>query len=102
VSRLVLVARLRPGAQAKAEALLEDGPPFNPASVGLSAHFAFLSSDEVVFVFEGHEVEWTVDDLVNHPVVAAGLEPWRALADGEPRIARELYAWVGEPALAGR
>ena len=93
MSRLVLVARLRPGAQAKAAALLENGPPFNPVSVGLAGHFAFLSSEEVVFVFEGPEVEWTVDDLVNHPIAAAALEPWRKLGDGLPRVAEELFVW---------
>ncbi len=97
MSRLVLVATLRPGAEAKAAALLEAGPPFNPTSVGLLRHFAFLTGSEVVFLFEGHEVEWTVDDLVNHPIVAASLEPWKKLAVGEPRIAQELYAWERVP-----
>jgi hypothetical protein len=99
--RLVLVARLKEDAGAKATALLEAGPPFDPARVGLTRHFAFLTSAEVVFVFEGPEVEWTVDDLVNHPIVAAGLEPWKKLADGPPRIAEELYAWEREPAGSG-
>ena len=51
-----------------------------------------------MFVFEGPEVEWTVDDLVDHPIVAAALEPWKQLAAGPPRIAHELYAWEREPA----
>ena len=98
MTRLVLVARLLPGGEAKAQALLECGPPFDPARVGLTRHLAFLSGSEVVLLFEGPEVEWTVDDLVNHPVVAAALEPWRKIADGEPRIAAELYAWQREGA----
>jgi hypothetical protein len=98
VTRLVLVATLLPGTGEKAKSLLEAGPPFNPISVGLLRHFAFLSGSEVVFLFEGPEVEWTVDDLVNHPVVAAALEPWKKLADGTPRIAHELFAWERLPA----
>ena len=104
MSRLVLVARLLPGSEAKATALLEAGPPFDPARVGMSRHLVFATGSEVVFVFEGHEIEWTVDDLVNHPIVAAALEPWRKLGDGLPRIAEELYAWESpqESAVAGR
>jgi len=93
VKRLVLVARLLPGTEAKVQDLLEVGPPFDPARVGLSRHLAYSTGTEVVFVFEGPEVEWTVDDLVNHPIVAAALEPWRKVGDGLPRIAEELYAW---------
>ena len=93
MKRLVLVARLLPGTEAKAQSLLEAGPPFDPARVGLTRHLAYSTGSEVVFVFEGPEVEWTVDDLVNHPIVAAALEPWRKVGDGLPRIAEELYAW---------
>jgi hypothetical protein len=100
--RLVLVARLLPGTERKARDLLEAGPPFDPARVGLTRHLAYLSGGEVVFVFEGPEVEWTVDDLVNHPIVAAALEPWRKLGDGMPRVADEVYVWESrQEAVAG-
>ncbi|MGZ4388006.1 MAG: hypothetical protein ACXVZL_01330 [Gaiellaceae bacterium] len=98
MTRLVLVARLRPEGLAKAQEILEAGPPFDPARVGMTRHLAFLSAGEVVFLFEGPEVEWTVDDLICHPIVAAALEPWKALAVGPPRIAQELYSWEREPA----
>jgi hypothetical protein len=101
MSRLVLVARLRPEGLEKAQKLLESGPPFDPSRVGMTRHFAFLSAGEVVFYFEGPEIEWTVDDLIQHPVVAAALEPWRALAAGPPRVAQELYAWEHEQVEAG-
>ena len=100
MNRLVLVARLRPDAQVKAARLLEAGPPFDPARVGMTRHCAFLSADDVVFLFEGPDVEWTVDDLVDNPIVAAALEPWKPLVDGAPRIAHELYAWERDRAPA--
>ena len=41
------------------QALLEDGPPFDPAEIpGLERHQVFLTADEAVFVFDtplGHE-----------------------------------------------
>jgi hypothetical protein len=49
-----------------------------------------------VFVFEGPQVEWIVDDLVDnpfHPKVRAAFERWRSIVDGPPRIAREQFGW---------
>ena len=59
----------------------------------------FLSAGEVVFVFEGHQVEWIVDDLVSDPYassIGGALEAWRPLIEAPPRIARPLYAWERE------
>jgi hypothetical protein len=47
-------------------------------------------------VFEGHEVEWIVDSLIDepfHPKLQGALDEWRAIVDGTPRIARERFAW---------
>ena len=99
MTRLVLVARLRPDARGKAERLLAAGPPFDPGRVGMTRHLVFLAGETLVFLFEGPDVEWTVEDLVDNPIVAASLEPWRPLAEGEPVIAEERYAW--EPDGAG-
>jgi hypothetical protein len=60
----------------------------------------FLSAEEVVFVFEGNEVEWVVDGLVDEPFqwdLLTAFEEWRPLIDGHPRIARAAYSWA-EPA----
>jgi hypothetical protein len=49
-----------------------------------------------VFVFEGPQVEWIVDDLVDNPFhskVRAAFERWRSIVDGPPRIAREQFGW---------
>jgi hypothetical protein len=49
-----------------------------------------------VFLFEGHQVEWMVDDLVSDPNAWAtqeALDAWRPLIEFPPRIAREAYAW---------
>lgn len=68
----------------------------------------YLSADEVVFVFEGTEVEWVLDRLVDEPFhwpVIEALDEWRALLEGNPRIARPVYSWsvdVLDGAAAGR
>lgn len=47
-------------------------------------------------MFEGHQVEWMVDDLIDEPFhtkIQSALEQWRAIVDGPPRIARERFGW---------
>ena len=52
-----------------------------------------------MFVFEGHEVEWIVDGLVDEPFhwpLLAALDEWRPLLEDNPRIARPTYSWKWE------
>jgi hypothetical protein len=101
MEQLAIVARLKPGAEPKARELIASGPPFDPTESGLDRHTVYLSADEVVFVFEGPEVEWIVDKLVDDPfhwVVTEALEQWRPLLEDQPRIARPAYAWQRENA----
>jgi hypothetical protein len=93
MNRLLIAARLRPDAYDQAEALLRKGPPFEPEAIGLHRHGAYLSASEVVFVFEAPEVEWIVSDLGNDPILSTAFAPWRAILDGPPRVAHELYYW---------
>jgi hypothetical protein len=96
MNRIAIVASLRDGAQPEARALLEHGPPFDLARHGFERHVVFLSAGEVVFTFEGPNVEWLVDDLVEDPfrwAVTEALATWRPLIAGPPRVAREAFAW---------
>jgi hypothetical protein len=93
MNRLMIVARLRDDARDEAEVLLHEGPPFEPAAMGLDRHAAYLTAGEVVFVFEAPEVEWVVNELVDNPVIASYFEPWQKLVDGPPRLAHERYYW---------
>jgi hypothetical protein len=93
MNRLMIVARLRDDAHDEAEILLREGPPFEPERVGLERHAAYLTAGEVVFVFEGPEVEWVVNELVDDPAIASFFDPWQKLIDGTPRLAHEHYYW---------
>jgi hypothetical protein len=96
VERLALIARLKDGAEPRAEELIAKGAPFDLEGSGFVRHSVFLSATEVVFVFEAHEVEWLVSALVDDPfrwMVADALDEWRPLVEGTPRIARELFSW---------
>jgi hypothetical protein len=93
MNRLMIVARLRDDAHDEAEILLREGPPFDPELFGLDRHAAYLTAGEVVFLFEGFEVEWTVNEIVDDPAIAAFFEPWRKLVAGAPRLAHERFYW---------
>jgi hypothetical protein len=101
MDRLIIVARLRPGTHEEAEVLLEKGPPFDPEELGLSRHSAYLTAEEVVFVFEAPEVEWIVNDIVDDPVLSSAFGPWRAILADTPHLAHERYHWTREQGKTG-
>jgi hypothetical protein len=80
----------------QAAELLAKGPPFDPNQRGLECHTAYLSAGEVVFVFEGPEVDVILDDMVENPfepLINAAFAKWRPLIEGTPRIARPFFEW---------
>jgi hypothetical protein len=104
MEQIAIVARLKPGAGPQAASLLAEGPPYDPEANGLARHTVYLSADEVVFVFEGNEVEWIVDGLIDEPfhwALLEALEAWRPLLEENPRIARPAYAWARDALAAG-
>jgi hypothetical protein len=102
VERIAIIARLQEGTQTVAAELLAGGPPFDLAETALARHTVYLSASEVVFVFEGHQVEWMVDDLISnpwfHPELEQAFDRWRAIIDGPPRIARARFDWERDQA----
>ena len=103
MDKVAIVARLNAGAEPRAAELVREGAPFDAEASGLARHVVYLSAGEVVFVFEGHEVDSIVDSLISDPFhwpLLRAIEAWRPLIDGNPRIARPTYEWehdnVGE------
>src|SRR5262245_9969624 len=96
IRKVVIIARLKGGAEQQAAELLAHGPPFDPEEIGLDRHAAYLSGDEVVFVFEGPEVDVALEDLMGYPFgpsLKAAFDRWRPLVEEPPRIARLAYEW---------
>src|SRR5829696_2254750 len=101
MERVAIVARLKEGSGPRAAELIAAGP-FDLAETGISHHSVYLSAGEVVFVFEGHQVEWMVDDLINDPFrpeLQNAFGAWRSIIDGSPRIARERFGWDVQEAV---
>lgn len=97
--RAAVVLPLLPGARAAVEELLGDGPPFDPALLGLERHSVYLSDDEVVFVFEWRGGA-TLESLLAEPGVWASAAGWLECAAGPPRVAEPAYRW-SQPVAPG-
>lgn len=93
MSTIAVVAPLKYGAQAEARALIEAGPPFDPARTSLDRHEVFLTGDEAVFVFEGANARAAVEQLVGESSVWKAALAWRRCLAGRPRIAEDVYEW---------
>ncbi|SRR6266508_1907995 len=93
MERVAVVGNLKPGAEARAEALIKEGPPFNPEENGFERHAVFLSGDQIVFVFEGGRLDQLLHSVVAAPDVAAKLRAWEPLLEGVPSIAHSAYFW---------
>jgi nucleotide-binding universal stress UspA family protein len=93
MERIAVIANLRPGCEESAKRLLEAGPPFGPAQIGLTGHDVYVGHGTVVFTFVAPDVERRVSKLVNDAVHAASFSAWAPLLDGSPTIARPAYHW---------
>jgi hypothetical protein len=102
MERVAIVARLKMGSGPRAAELIAAGPPFDLAETGILHQSVYLSTGEVVFVFEGPQVEWIVEDLIDdafQPELQRAFDRWRPILDGTPRIARERFGWGGQAAM---
>jgi hypothetical protein len=94
-----VTARLKRGSEDAAADIVRAGPPYDPREIGLVRHGVYLGGSEVVFVFEGPNLEQELLDLLNDPATSAAFAVWGPLLEGSPSIAHELFYWEapGEP-----
>jgi hypothetical protein len=96
MDRVVLVAHLRPGARERAreviahEATLSQ-EPFDRRAI-------FMSESEVVFLFEGPDVEESLRVIFDDPARSSEIGHWLPLFDGPLHRAPEVYFWEREGA----
>jgi hypothetical protein len=93
VQRVIVTAKLKPGSHEAAAELLRSGPPYDPGEIGLVRHGVYLGSSEVVFLFEGPDVENRLRDLLNDRAVSASFAVWGPLFEETPSPAHELFYW---------
>jgi hypothetical protein len=95
MEHVAIVARLKEGSGPRAAELIAEGPPFDLSEAGIVRHSVYLSTSEVVFVFEGYDVDSPLTELVDpcgHRVDSA-LDQWQAIVEGPPRIVHERFGW---------
>jgi hypothetical protein len=92
-NRVGVIARLKEGAAEQAKELLASGPPFDPGELGFERHTVYLSSEEVVFIFEGPSAARRLADMVDEMVSSESFAQWAPLIRGTPRIAHETFSW---------
>src|SRR5215218_5306698 len=99
---VAIIGRLKEGSEQRAAELVGAGPPFDLTDTGIVRHSIYISASEAVFVFEGPEVAWIVDELIDEPFheLQRALEQWREIVDGQPRVARERFGWQLDEAEA--
>jgi hypothetical protein len=91
--RTAFVVPLAEGAFERARELLRAGPPFDPAETPLDRHEVFLTSHEVVFVFESRLGLGALEPLLAEADLWASAAAWRDLLAGPPRLAEDVYSW---------
>jgi hypothetical protein len=90
LERLALVARLKSDAYSRAQELASADYPAGPAPLRGSI---FLSSNEVVFMIEGDDVDLHTREWFDDPVLSTAISSWLPLFDGPLHAAREFAAW---------
>ncbi|HEY3071002.1 MAG TPA: hypothetical protein VGJ34_11885 [Gaiellaceae bacterium] len=93
MERVAVIGKLKPGAEARAEDLIKEGPPFDPEGSGFERHAVFLSGKQIVFVFEGGRLDQLLHAVVGTPEVSTKLRDWEPLLEGMPTIAHSAYFW---------
>ncbi|HEY7563237.1 MAG TPA: hypothetical protein VH650_13780 [Gaiellaceae bacterium] len=93
MKRLAVIARLRERVQERAAELLAQGPPFDPREIGFERHSVYMSGDQVVFVFEGGDLDRLLRTVVKDAGGSEAFSRWEDLVEGVPRVAQEVYSW---------
>jgi hypothetical protein len=93
--RTAVVLPIKPEAHDAVRALLEGGPPFDPAQMeGLDRHEVFLTPEEAIFLFDSHLGADALAPLVADPELWQAVAGWREHIAGPPRIAEDVYSWA--------
>ena len=90
---VAIVVPLRKRVFADAAALIEQGPPFDLAAVGVERHEVLLSEREVIFLFEGVQLHETMQRLVRDRSVWQAASGWARVIAGPPRLAEQRFGW---------
>ena len=92
--KIVIVLPLAPGKHDVARAFLEEGPPFEPSSIGLATHEVFMTENEAIFVFGTGKDVHPLEKILAEPELWEVVSSWEDVAGGPPRVADVVYDWA--------
>jgi hypothetical protein len=92
MTSLVVVAPIQEGMREEARRLLEQGPPFDLELTEFDRHTVFVTSREVVFVFEAAG-EAVLRVPGEDPALWRAATEWRRVLAGAPRVAANAFRW---------
>jgi hypothetical protein len=92
--KVAVVLPLLEEAREPVRALLANGPPFDPETLGLDRHEVFLTANEAVFVFESELGASALEPLLQDPELWQRAAAWHEYLAGPPRIAEDAYSWT--------
>lgn len=92
LEKAAIVVPLKPGSRTEVEALLRNGPPFDPGRLGLVRHEVYLSDDEAIFVFQGLSSVFA-ERLAENESFWNAAAAWRPLIRGRARFADSAFSW---------
>jgi hypothetical protein len=90
---LAVVVPLAEGKRDVVREFLEEGPPFEPAEIGLESHKVFLNEHEAIFVFETEEGVKAFERVLAEPELWDLISSWEHCLADEPRLATAVYEW---------
>jgi hypothetical protein len=88
-----IVVSLREGARAEAATLIEQGPPFDLAALGIERHLVLLSPREAIFLFEGGRLSEMIEELVRDVAAWQAASGWTGVIAEPPRLAEQRFSW---------
>jgi hypothetical protein len=92
---VAVIVPLKPGRLERAKGLIADGPPFDPAVLGLERHRVYISERQAVFVFTGPKMRARLEQVTHDPTLwRAGLA-WAACIAGRPSLSTSPEALSG-------
>ena len=90
---IAFVVPIDPELRGMALAALAEGPPFDPADVGVDFHQVLLSGNEAIFVFGLEEGPASLERILAREDFWSVVSWWEHIAAGRPRIAEVAYEW---------
>jgi hypothetical protein len=93
MDRVAIVARLKPDGRDRAEELAAKEQAAPEVEASFERRMIFLSESEVIFLFEGRDVDKAIRAMLDDPVRSTEIAHWLPLFDGPLHRAPEAYFW---------